>query len=286
MVKYKCDAWGNCKVLNASGVEITDDTHIGILNPFRYRSYYLDTETGFYFLKTRYYDPEIGRFMTIDDIGYLDPESINGLNLYAYCGNNPVNCIDRTGQFWDYIFDAVFLVWSVIDFLKDPSDWKNWVALGVDIIFAVIPFVPSGAGQLIKIGSNIDNVIDLTKAVNKLDDLNDLSKITVIGQSMDRVRSVGRAFNTVGNLYGGFTAYNRIADTGKLGKVFAEMIAKPHNAFWLMDKLRRGYTVLDIGIDITKVAKGITSSSYAMERIITMLWKTRNIWKLPLNYFC
>ena len=286
MVQYRYDAWGNCKVLNASGIEITDDTHIGILNPFRYRSYYFDTETNLYFLKTRYYDPEIGRFMTIDDIGYLDPESINGLNLYAYCGNNPVNCIDRTGQFWDYIFDAVFLVWSVIDFLKDPSDWKNWVALGVDIIFAVIPFVPSGAGQLIKIGSNIDNVIDLTKAVNKLDDLNDLSKITVIGQSMDRVRSVGRAFNTVGNLYGGFTAYNRIADTGKLGKVFAEMIAKPHNAFWLMDKLRRGYTVLDIGIDITKVAKGITSSSYAMERIITMLWKTRNIWKLPLNYFC
>ena len=82
VVKYKYDARGNCKVLNASGVEITDDTHIGVLNPFRYRSYYYDTETNLYFLKTRYYDPEIGRFMTIDDISYLEPDRINGLRWY------------------------------------------------------------------------------------------------------------------------------------------------------------------------------------------------------------
>ena len=97
MVKYKYDAWGMCKVLNAEGFEITDNNHLGILNPFRYRSYYLDTETGFYFLKTRYYDPEIGRFMTIDDISYLDPDSINGLNLYAYCLNDPIRYSDPNG---------------------------------------------------------------------------------------------------------------------------------------------------------------------------------------------
>ncbi len=98
VVKYKYDAWGKCKVLHASGVEITGNSHIGILNPFRYRSYYYDPETGFYFLKTRYYDPEIGRFMTIDDLSYLDPDSINGLNLYAYCGDNPVMNIDPSGH--------------------------------------------------------------------------------------------------------------------------------------------------------------------------------------------
>ncbi|MBP3437012.1 MAG: RHS repeat-associated core domain-containing protein [Clostridia bacterium] len=94
-----CDGGGYCKVLNADGSEITDDTHIGIVNPFRYRSYYYDIGIGLYFLKTRYYDPEIGRFMTIDDLSYLDPESINGLNLYAYCLNNPVNCVDPNGTF-------------------------------------------------------------------------------------------------------------------------------------------------------------------------------------------
>ena len=93
VVKYRYDAWGKC-VVDAS----TTNIELANLNPFRYRSYYYDTETGFYFLKTRYYDPEIGRFMTIDDIGYLDPESINGLNLYAYCRNNPIKYIDSNGK--------------------------------------------------------------------------------------------------------------------------------------------------------------------------------------------
>lgn len=125
VVKYKYDAWGNCKVLNADRSEITDSNQIGILNPFRYRSYYFDTETNLYFLKTRYYDPEIGRFMTIDDISYLDPESINGLNLYAYCLNNPVNCIDPTGN----------------------APWWSWLISGVQLVAGIaLCFVPGGQG--------------------------------------------------------------------------------------------------------------------------------------------
>ena len=104
VVEYKYDAWGNCKVLDANGSEISNTAHIGILNPFRYRGYYFDTETGFYFLKTRYYDPEIGRFTTIDDLGYLCPDAVNGVNLYAYCSNNPINYVDQTGQ-------GAILVW-------------------------------------------------------------------------------------------------------------------------------------------------------------------------------
>ena len=61
------------------------------------RGYYFNTETKLYFLKTRYYDPVTGRFITIDDISYIDPETINGLNLYAYCGNNPVMYTDPNG---------------------------------------------------------------------------------------------------------------------------------------------------------------------------------------------
>jgi RHS repeat-associated protein len=107
VVKYVYDAWGSCKVFDAQGNDITykenDETRavykneLGNLNPFRYRGYYYDVETGLYFLKTRYYDPEIGRFITIDDLQYLDPETINGLNLYAYCGNNPVMNVDPEG---------------------------------------------------------------------------------------------------------------------------------------------------------------------------------------------
>ena len=95
VVKYTYDAWGVCDTI------VLDDnaTDIANLNPFRYRSYYLDTGLNLYYLKTRYYDPEICRFITIDDISYLAPDTINGLNLYAYCGNNPILNFDPTGRF-------------------------------------------------------------------------------------------------------------------------------------------------------------------------------------------
>jgi len=99
VVHYVYDAWGNHVVLDASGNEISDTEHIGRRNPFRYRGYYYDEETGLYFLQTRYYDPKLGRFITTDSVDYADPDSINGLNLYAYCGNNPVMCVDPTGGF-------------------------------------------------------------------------------------------------------------------------------------------------------------------------------------------
>jgi len=99
VARYIYNAWGNHSVINANGATISDTSHIANLNPFRYRGYYFDTETKLYFLKTRYYDPVTGRFITIDDISYIDPETINGLNLYAYCGNNPVMNIDPNGRF-------------------------------------------------------------------------------------------------------------------------------------------------------------------------------------------
>ena len=68
MVQYWYDAWGNHKVVDSSGNEITSSTHIGNLNPFRYRGYYYDTETELYFLQTRYYDPEVGRFIFSDSL--------------------------------------------------------------------------------------------------------------------------------------------------------------------------------------------------------------------------
>ena len=108
VVEYKYDSWGNHAVLDANGADINDASHIGNLNPFRYRGYYYDTETGLYFLKTRYYDPEVGRFITIDDISYIDPETINGLNLYAYCGNNPVMRVDENGNsWWDNLWKVI-----------------------------------------------------------------------------------------------------------------------------------------------------------------------------------
>ena len=86
---YEYDAWGN--LLSQVGSEILK------INPFRYRGYYCDTESGLYYLNSRYYDPFIGRFISPDSLKYLDPTYNNGLNLYAYCINDPVNMRDNAG---------------------------------------------------------------------------------------------------------------------------------------------------------------------------------------------
>ena len=71
---------------------------LAIANPIRYRGYYYDTDIGLYYLNARYYSPELRRFISPDDTSYLDPENANGLNLYAYCYNDPVYYADPSGN--------------------------------------------------------------------------------------------------------------------------------------------------------------------------------------------
>ena len=91
VVSYTYDPWG--KLLSVTD---TSGTNIGALNPLRYRGYYYDTETGFYFLQSRYYDPTVGRFINADK-GF-DTRSIAGYNLFAYCLNDPVSFVDHSGE--------------------------------------------------------------------------------------------------------------------------------------------------------------------------------------------
>ena len=109
VVRYEYDAWGVCKVYDANGNVITQHDSVDD-NPFRYRGYYYDVETGLYYLPARYYDPTTGRFISADDREYADPETINGLNLYAYCGNNPVMNVDPSGHF---VLTAT-MIWAAI----------------------------------------------------------------------------------------------------------------------------------------------------------------------------
>ena len=97
---YEYDAWGNViSITDNNGNVITNPNHIGNLNPFRYRGYYQDTETGLYYLMSRYYDPITHRFINAD--GYFQSgTSILEANTFAYCGNNPTSFSDSTGTFF------------------------------------------------------------------------------------------------------------------------------------------------------------------------------------------
>lgn len=101
---YSYDAWGNCTVMDAYGWTNTSSTFIGNINPIRYRGYYYDVETGFYYLQTRYYDPTICRFINADNYELVSQlAGSKELNMYAYCSNNPIMYTDPTGCFWDTI---------------------------------------------------------------------------------------------------------------------------------------------------------------------------------------
>ena len=101
MVRYRYDAWGNVlsKTVNVPCIASN-------YNPFIYKGYMYDEETGWYYLQSRYYIPSLCRFLSPDSIDYADPETIGGLNLFAYCNNNPINCVDYSGHSLEWLGGA------------------------------------------------------------------------------------------------------------------------------------------------------------------------------------
>ncbi|QVK17039.1 RHS repeat-associated core domain-containing protein [Mycoplasmatota bacterium] len=110
VVEYSYDAWGNIistKEYNADGTEKTE-LDIAKINPYRYRGYRYDEETGYYYLNSRYYNPELGRFVNAD--GFLGEQGdILGHNMYAYAKNNPVMVVDPDGEFPWLVLAAILL---------------------------------------------------------------------------------------------------------------------------------------------------------------------------------
>ena len=95
---YTYDAWG--RAISSTGA-------LAEINPFRYRGYYYDSETGFYYVSSRYYDPEIGRWINADNVIAGVGGDLKGYNLFAYCFNNPVNMDDQAGNWPKWIKNTV-----------------------------------------------------------------------------------------------------------------------------------------------------------------------------------
>ncbi len=94
VVEYIYDAYGN--VVSKTGSAAST---IGSINPFLYRGYYYDYDLGFYYLNSRYYDPQVGRFINADELTFLGANgSVLSYNLYSYCMNDPINRFDMDGN--------------------------------------------------------------------------------------------------------------------------------------------------------------------------------------------
>ena len=122
MATYDYDEWGNCTVnvlaADNNGHAVDSPDHIAYANPFRYRGYFYNAETGFYYLNSRYYDPGTGRFVNAD--GFVQTgQGILDKNMFAYCGNNPVNRTDSNGNSWSDIKKWFCDKWNAV------KSWAN-----------------------------------------------------------------------------------------------------------------------------------------------------------------
>jgi len=110
VTEYAYDAWG--KVVSSTGP-------MASINPIKYRGYYYDTETGYYFLQTRYYSPQWRRFINADAL-FVAGNPLTGSNMYAYCDGNPVMLVDQTGMDPVYM-DFANSFGSILDWLRTAA---------------------------------------------------------------------------------------------------------------------------------------------------------------------
>ena len=163
IANYYYDSWGKL-------AEITGDTEIAELNPIRYRSYYYDSETEWYYLNTRYYSPELCRFISGDS--QINDDTL-GNNLFSYCGSNPLSRTDKQGEAWWIVAGAAIgavasFAGKVISNVSSGKAWHTgWVgalvggAVGGAIAASGHPVAGAFAGAFVQ--SAVNEAISYTK---------------------------------------------------------------------------------------------------------------------------
>ena len=94
---YTYDEWGKLLSIETAEENNSEQLKVAEINPLRYRGYYYDNETGYYYLQSRYYDPDLGRFISADDFSYVDTSHKLNVNAYSYCWNSPIALEDAEG---------------------------------------------------------------------------------------------------------------------------------------------------------------------------------------------
>lgn len=239
-----------------------EDLGFAKANPIRYRGYYFDRETGLYYLNARYYSPEWRRFISPDDTAYLDPESVNGLNLYAYCNNDPVNYADPSGHLAFFIVTAIIGaalglgITAAIDYIPDQEfnlHWGWYVAAG--LLGAAIG---AGIGMAISYSATGTLTADIRwiSAFNKASrgDYSKLLKLSTKNPKSNYV-SVGKFINKKSpNNYINIAKRNKFTyfDMGKkYSKADSKGIARVINEMFLKEQNSLGKIFLQTSSELT-----------------------------------
>ena len=161
MVRYVYDSWG--KVLSVTGSMAGT---LGKWNPIRYRGYYYDVETGMYYLRSRYYNPMVGRFISIDSLVFV--QNNNCANIASYCKNNPINYCDSSGYSPESAASWGSMMWWLMT-LDEPlpiGDAIYWLGFA---FFAIAGTNDAANRSTISIGQAVSISGVLSESINWLE---------------------------------------------------------------------------------------------------------------------
>lgn len=215
--EYTYDAWGNCTVTNSTLYDLAYN------NPIRYRGYYYDRETGLYYLNARYYNPEWCRFVSSDSTEYINPDKVNGINLYVYCNNDPINKYDPTGHFVISTFLICLGAGALIGAaLGGYTAYKE----GQDILTGALTGAVLGAavGAIIGVGGAV-----LSGAVSSVigKTTTDMFSVVFYGGQFGSWEDYATAF-VFGGITGSLgTVTGKFAKLAKLGKSTCDIVLRP-----------------------------------------------------------
>lgn len=261
LAKYNYDPWGNMlSVTNVTGVEITSSSDIANLQPFRYRGYYYDAESGFYYLQNRYYDPVTHRFINADDISLVtaSPTTLTDKNLYAYCDNNPVVRTDIGGEFWNYVIGGV--VGAVIGGVSAAISGGDWKAIalgaGVGAVGGLLAAsgIPVGfqiaAGGLLSGGNNL--------ATQTLIEGKSLQEVDWFDVGIDTAIGAGTSALSYGVTYKSAKAADKVIRSG------ASKVAKGQQSLLSGSRygkgaIKKGTRIMSKGIKQRNTVRGVSS---------------------------
>ena len=196
VASYTYDPWG--KIISSSGT-------LADINPLRYRGYYYDAETGFYYLQSRYYDPEIGRFINADSYASTDATGLLSTNMFAYCENDPVNGSDPNGE-WIHIAigSAMGAVTSIITGYASAKqagkDYSLFMAVTDGLSGAASgALAASGVGM---VGQIIGNAaIEVTKGiVNGQSSANEIIENAISGGANGLIGGKGASYGNANSI--------------------------------------------------------------------------------------